>query len=410
MRKKLFVLGALVLLVLCSAALVQAQTGTISGTVLNASTSDPIEDAMVYTSFRFSRTDDNGQYSIESVPVGTQTIMAFKCGYYPASQEADVQDSQTTIVDFSLTPIEPPATGTITGQVTNASTSDPIEEAFVFTVADDIWQCIGRLWARTDSDGDYTIEDVPAGTRKIFAFKKGYHHGRQMVNVEEGLTTTVNFALYPIHPVGAGSVAGTVVDVVTSAPIENAWVFVKPLGAGYLACRHNTLHTQTDENGEYLIEDVPAGNCNVGAFKRGYHIDKKKATVVANETTTVDFVLRPFPGSRDVRGVILNAETNEPIEGAAVVFSIYDEVMPTSEWNYWKGSTDSMGNSLIPEVPEGTQSLVVSKEGYKPAVLDVMISSSSGAKSVLAASAPQTITIKLEPAEAVTSITDWPLY
>lgn len=407
--RRVIIFGVVMLFVLGCVGLAQAQVGTISGTVINANTTDPIEDAMVYTAFRFSRTDENGQYTIDNVPVGTQTVMVFKCGYYPSSQEADVVESETTVVDFSLTPIEPPATGTITGRVTDATTSDPIEEAFVFTVADDIWDCFGRFWATTDSNGDYTIDDVPVGMRKIFAFKKYYHHASQMVHVEDGATTTVNFALYPIHPVGTGTVAGTVVDSATSAPIENAWVFVKPLGAGYLACRHNTLHTQTDENGQYVIEDVPAGDCKVGAFARGYHIEKQRATVVASETTTVDFVLRPFPGTRDVRGVVRNAETNQPIEGAALVFAIYDEILPTSDWNYWQGNTDSMGNSLIPDVPAGTQSLAVSKRGYKPAVLDIGVSLGSGAKGLLA-STPQTITIELEPAEPRTSVTDWPLY
>jgi hypothetical protein len=409
MGRKAVILGALIFFVLASVALAQVQVGTISGTVLNANTSEPIKNAWVYVAFKWTATDENGQYTIEDIPVGTHSVMVFKCGYYPATQEAEVLASQTTTVDFSLTPIEPPATGTITGKVTDATTSLPIESAFVFTVAEDIWECFGRFSAMTDSNGDYTIENVPVGMRKIFAFKRHYHHASQMVHVEEGLTTTVNFALYPIHPVGAGRVAGTVVDAATSAPIENAWVFVKPLGAGYLACRHNTLNTQTDENGEYLIDDVPAGECLVAAFKRGYHLDKERATVVANETTTVDFVLRPFSVWRDVHAVVLNARSDQPIEGAAVVFSIYEDILPTSDWNFWQGNTDAMGSSLIAEVPAGNQLLVVSKAGYEPAALDVMISS-SGARGILAASPPQTITIKLEPAQGQTAVSDWTLY
>src|SRR3989338_8272457 len=77
--------------------------------------------------------------------------------------------------------IAPPATGTISGTVTDADTLDPIAGA---TVSD------GTRQATTDANGDYSITDVPEGTYTVTASQEGYVNASQTnVVVTENTTT-----------------------------------------------------------------------------------------------------------------------------------------------------------------------------------------------------------------------------
>jgi len=81
--------------------------GNIAGTVLDASTGNPIEGANVTTNGHFDITDANGHYNISSVPAGTYTVTAAKDGYESSSSpNIVVTVGQTTTVDFQLTPKE----------------------------------------------------------------------------------------------------------------------------------------------------------------------------------------------------------------------------------------------------------------------------------------------------------------
>ncbi|MDQ6829008.1 MAG: SusC/RagA family TonB-linked outer membrane protein [Gemmatimonadota bacterium] len=85
-------------------------------------------------------------------------------------------------------PIVRAQSGTIVGQVTDATTKQPISNSSV--------QIDGsRLGASTDQDGRYRIANVPAGSRTVVARRIGYNFQRQTVNVGADQSVTVNFAL-----------------------------------------------------------------------------------------------------------------------------------------------------------------------------------------------------------------------
>jgi len=96
--------------------------GNISGTVQDAENSNGIAEAIVsidgtdYSAI----TDSNGDYTISDVPVGTYNVTASAAGYVSETQEATVNESQTTVVDFSL-PAEGDGTDPEPGTVSVAS-------------------------------------------------------------------------------------------------------------------------------------------------------------------------------------------------------------------------------------------------------------------------------------------------
>jgi TonB-linked SusC/RagA family outer membrane protein len=89
----------------------------------------------------------------------------------------------------SLTPLSAQQpTGTITGQVIDSATRQPI--AGVNVVVEGT-----RLGAVTRDDGTFTIGGVPAGTHTVRARRIGYGSVPVVVNVSDGSTVSVAFAL-----------------------------------------------------------------------------------------------------------------------------------------------------------------------------------------------------------------------
>jgi len=91
----------------------------------------------------------------------------------------------------------PPATGTISGTVTDADTSGPIMGA---SISADTGQN-----DTTDASGDYTLNDVPTGTRTVEVSASGYDPASDSTTVIDGATSTLNFVLTPSDP-SSGSV------------------------------------------------------------------------------------------------------------------------------------------------------------------------------------------------------------
>lgn len=163
----------------------------------------------------------------------------------------------------------PPATGTISGNVTDAGTLLPISGA---TVTD------GTRSAVTDVSGNYTIANVPIGSYTVTASASGYENSTQLnVSVVADTATTVNFALNPIL---YGTIDGYVTDLTTSDPIVGASV------------TDGTRSAVTDTTGYYIISGVPEGDYTVSVSATGYQSNSQSVTVVGNTNTTANFSLQ----------------------------------------------------------------------------------------------------------------------
>lgn len=82
----------------------QVQTGTITGSVVDASTGETLPGANVLvrgTNFGAS-TNADGDFVINNVPVGSHVVEARFIGYRPGTQEVDVAEGQSISVTFRL--------------------------------------------------------------------------------------------------------------------------------------------------------------------------------------------------------------------------------------------------------------------------------------------------------------------
>ncbi len=172
-------------------------TGSIGGTVTDTETGEPIEGALVETQvddgIYSDTTDEEGAYLLEEVPTGTHEVIASADGYREEAAEVEVGEDEVTEKNFAL---EPVPTYTVSGNVEDSDTGDPLADAQV------IIEGTERSGV-TDDDGYYEISDAKEGTYDLTATKEGYQsktvHG---VQVEED--TSVNFALEPIEEGQAG--------------------------------------------------------------------------------------------------------------------------------------------------------------------------------------------------------------
>ena len=83
-----------------------AQGGTITGTVTDASSRQPIPAVRIMSpgTTLATQTNTEGSYRITTVPVGRQTVGIFRIGYRATSDTVDVQAGQTLTLNFRMTP------------------------------------------------------------------------------------------------------------------------------------------------------------------------------------------------------------------------------------------------------------------------------------------------------------------
>ena len=178
--------------------------GTITGTVTDSTTSNPISGATVSCTCSGTNqtTGGGGSYTFSSVAPGTYSMTFSASGY--ASQTVN----NVTVTSGTTTTVPPVALsmpGTITGTVTDSSTTNPISGATVSCT------CSGTNQT-TDGTGSYTFSSVPPGTYSMTFSASG--HVSKTVNgviVTSGTTTTEPVALTP------GTTAPTLVQEVDKA-------------------------------------------------------------------------------------------------------------------------------------------------------------------------------------------------
>lgn len=197
--------------------------------------------------------------------------------------------------------------------------------------------------AVTDAGGCATIVGLPPAEYTVTAARPPGPSLTEKARVEAGVTAVVNFVLAPEH----GTIEGRIRDT-AGKPAAHVRVTTQP--GGYVAF--------SDASGAYTIDQVPPGDYEV----RVTHDDlgERVATgvvVAAGKTSTVDLVLQPTHGT--VTGIVLDQDTQQPLEGALVGCSLPGH----------SATTGRDGRFRISRVPAGAQSLSAAKSGYAPSPL-----------------------------------------
>jgi hypothetical protein len=163
-----------------------AQPGSITGTVTDSRTGDPIEGVLVTASFsgapdRTATSDVNGDYTIANVEPSTWSVTWSVTDYSPLTQDVTVTRNTATDVDPVLVQLGEHISGHVDGFAADPSvftnlTTNPATALASVTVTLDPVSAPGATSTSTttDASGDYQFADVPAGTYNL-TFEHDYY-------------------------------------------------------------------------------------------------------------------------------------------------------------------------------------------------------------------------------------------
>src|SRR4030066_1152692 len=309
--------------------------GSISGTVTGDSTELPLANAVVVAhklgSF-FAKngiTDESGNYSIQELPVGNYIVAAchegYKCELYDNTQKEEsatvvvvVTDQNTPNINFALTAKEtPPDFGSISGTVTDFETGEPIEGAIL--VAFDLIHHLEEYHskARTDSSGNYTIENLFPSKYRDIAWAEGYEFAVYPETVAVGPGEDVTGINFQLKKKQQGAIAGNVTEKGSGLPLHALVIAHQVEGRGY-------GRALTDENGHYLIKNLPEGRYKVIAFAREHHptVYPEPVPVIGGQITdgiNLELELLPLELTGFIKGTVTDDSTGAPIAKAVIV-------------------------------------------------------------------------------------------
>ncbi|OGL43232.1 MAG: hypothetical protein A2042_06105 [Candidatus Schekmanbacteria bacterium GWA2_38_11] len=143
--------------------------------------------------------------------------------------------------------------------------------------------------AVTDSNGNYTFENLPVGSYTIYVdleAKSGFAHpDAQYPELEVGDTEIIDFSLKPLK---TGTVSGTVKN-----PKE------EPVFGAIIDIYNDNFYgyTVSDKDGNYSMLSVPEGDYQITAINQGFWLSSNfySVTVKEGENSTVDIKFKEYP-------------------------------------------------------------------------------------------------------------------
>jgi hypothetical protein len=177
-------------------------------------------------------------------------------------------------------PVDPtPEVGTLTGSVLNDDDGAAISGATVSITGP------ASRSATTNANGAFTIANLPVGSYQVTATAADFEPTTTTATITRDASTTVTLRLAPVEVAPTvGSIAGSVVDDDTSAPISGAAVTVTQ-GATEITA------VTTAADGTFAAPDLTPGTYTVTATADDYDTASTDVTVVAGETVTANLRL-----------------------------------------------------------------------------------------------------------------------
>ena len=231
--------------------------------------------------------------------------------------------------------------GSVSGVVTDAATGGAIPSATVSYYGGS---------TTCDANGNYTLNNVPAGSVTVTANASSYQSSSQTLSVTAGANSAQNFQLTQLS---TGGIVGRVTNISNGAAISGATVSV----AGQT--------TSTNSTGNYSLTNVSTGTYSVTATKSGWGTQTKSATVATGVNTNVSFQMST---SGIIKGTITTS-TGAAVAGATINFS--GGSIATNK-NVTSSSTGTYSSGWI---PIGNYTVTVTNSGFTTQQKSVTITS-----------------------------------
>lgn len=364
-----------------------APAGEITGVVVDATTSEPIENARVASFTRSHesvwavyesevvRSDEHGRFRFDHAPTEPADVgvRASKSGHASAIQRVSgVVPGQPRDVVLSL---GPPAS--VTGVVRDTF-GVPLPAAYLHFKALPSLDLVDP--AQAGPGGAYTADFLEAGVRyNVAAYCQGYASSTKDVTATPG--ATLDFDLAPLCRLEGRA-------IVDQYPLENARVRVTRYRAN--SQRVGEAWVDVDPaTGAFRLADIEAGECTVEVFARDFAPARRDQVVFQHQTATgersdgvtrVELALEP---GIPVRGRVFEQHSLLPVSGAEVTLVDWSPagtkvgLLPVS------ATTDSAGGFELAHVLPGRKiGLAVDHPPYARESVEVWIAPEQPAAAV----------------------------
>lgn len=199
----------------------------------------------------------------------------------------------------------------------------------------------------SDSNGEYTIDGIAAGSYILTLKKAGYLQKQIAITIAENTTLYYNVQLSSIDFPIEATVQGEVIDSNTTLPLQGVTIAL----SGAVT---STLNTQSD--GKFSFNQLAAGTYSIEISKDGYRTQLIPITIDQSNMIDLQMIaletLNPDTTTVKLSGVITQTQTKLPLEGVTVTVGSSTVL------------TDSNGYYELLDLPSGMLSIDVSKTGY----------------------------------------------
>jgi len=307
----------------------------------------------------------DGRFTLSGIPPGPLTLRVEADRHAPTKTTLEIQE-RVPVADVT---IDVGPGGTIEGIVRDKAGLPLAGQMITATTG---FGASLRLITTTDEVGHYKLENVTPGDYMVVSMPMPSGRGgenaqaemmskmqMQSVKVEEGQTSVLN---YPTGGAAAITLKGKVKR--GGVPLESRVFFVKTDATNAV---QDLASTQTDPTGQFEVKLGSAGEYRAAIMP----IDAKPGDVGTSVTFTIpdgkpvveqDLVL----SESEVRGLVTDLDTGDPIKGARVVAVQLDAGGEIDERTTSTGSatTDEDGRYVVAGLEPGDWRLSVLKDGY----------------------------------------------
>jgi hypothetical protein len=161
--------------------------GSLSGTIKDTN-GKAVASAQISLGATVTRSNTSGHYSVRGLNPGPVVINVSAAGFDPASVSVTIKPGTNVVENISLRN----ATAIVTGTVTRADTTDPIQ----------VKVSGGSHSTQTDDLGRYTLTGLPAGACQISVTSQEFRPSQTVVQLIDNQTLTQDFILQPLHWIG----------------------------------------------------------------------------------------------------------------------------------------------------------------------------------------------------------------
>ena len=343
-------------------------SGDISGLVLNATTRQPIEGALIEigSGAESARSDLSGNFAVEGLEPGEKTIRISAPGYAGKTIAGTVEAGKVLgLGNITLTLL--PTVSALQGVIVNAQTGLPVEGALVSVTGSTSASAITGL------DGSYAIGGLSPGNVSLAVTKADFLTVTGNGLLIAGSTVIFSPVLLPANiseepaeiMTGTGTVQGKVVDKVTGEVIDDVAIAIS--GSA-------TATGSTNPDGSYSFANLPPGNITITLSKSGYVSAATTASIVAdrvlkfNPKLTPENVLEPENGA--IAGMIVDLATQAPLPGVIITIAGGAETRVIA--------SSSSGSFRAERLPAGSYTVSFAKEGYENRMIENVVVNDGG--------------------------------